>query len=156
MCWEWHWAPLMGNPQKPAWLGTCLHGTEPAGTVEPGKLGQISWEVLGYGGVKNARTQSWVGLVVLGLDNGLGTTRVSLAVLGQSGGSGVPRHSNVLELGPLTTELLLEELEELCPAQGVVDELTEVEAPALHTQLRGGCHSVGDSGIGAGSPWQPA
>lgn len=53
--------------------------------------------------------------------------------------------------GSLTTELLLEELEELCAAQRVQQELTEVEAPALHPQLRGGRHPVGSvqEGLGA-------
>lgn len=61
-------------------------------------------------------------------------------------------------LGPLTAELLLEEFEELRPAQGVHEELAEVEAPALHAQLRGGRHPAGDTGVGAGSeqPWLPA
>lgn len=83
---------------------------------------------------------------------------VCLVVLGWSAGSGMPRCSDVsgLGLGSLTAELLLEEFEELCPAQGVHDELTEVETPALHTQLRGGRHPVSNSSIGAGSPRQPA
>lgn len=53
--------------------------------------------------------------------------------------------------GSLTTELLLEELEELCAAQRVHQELTEVEAPALHPQLRGGRHPAGSvwEGLGA-------
>lgn len=55
-------------------------------------------------------------------------------------------------MGPLTTELLLEELEELCAAQRVSEELTEVEAPALHPQLRGGQHPAGDTGAG-GEGW---
>lgn len=53
--------------------------------------------------------------------------------------------------GSLTTELLLEELEELCAAQRVHQELTEVEAPALHPKLRGGRHPAGSvwEGLGA-------
>lgn len=53
-------------------------------------------------------------------------------------------------MGPLTTELLLEELEELCTAQRVGEELTEVEAPALHPQLCGGHHPAGDTRTGGG------
>lgn len=76
------------------------------------------------------------------------------AGIGQWGGRG----GGVSGLGPLTAELLLEEFEELRPAQGVHEELAEVEAPALHAQLRGGRHPAGDTGVGAGSeqPWPPA
>lgn len=51
----------------------------------------------------------------------------------------------------LTAELLLEEVKELRPTQGVGEELAEVEAPTLHTQLRGGRYPVGDIGVGMGS-----
>lgn len=43
----------------------------------------------------------------------------------------------------LTTELLLEELQELHPAQGVIDQLTETKTPALHPELGGCRHPAG-------------
>lgn len=43
----------------------------------------------------------------------------------------------------LTTEFFLEELKELRPAQGILDQLPEAEAPALDTQFRGSRHPAG-------------
>lgn len=74
---------------------------------------------------------------------------MGLGLLGQGNGSGGAG------LRLLTAKLLLEEVKELRPAQGVGEELAEVEAPALHTQLRGGLHPEGNTSVGAGMAPSP-
>jgi len=122
--------------------------------------GARGWDVVGGLGVPGwgrgfgvARTGQWIRLYWDRL--------VSLGVPGWDGGFGgaeLRQWVGGCRLGPLTAELLLEEFEELCPAQGVSEELAEVEAPPLHTQLGGGQHPAGDTawGLAAGSPQLPA